>query len=70
MENRKFRLEYGREEEDFTVETSNVVLSAPLQQLMDEHVALRKDMNHFYEITEEIESDSGPAVVQFVCEIA
>jgi hemerythrin-like domain-containing protein len=35
------------------VETSNVVLSAPLQQLMDEHVALRKDMDHFYEITEE-----------------
>jgi regulator of cell morphogenesis and NO signaling len=48
----------------YTVETSNVVLSAPLQQLMDEHVSLRQDMDHFYEITEEIESDSGPAVVQ------
>jgi regulator of cell morphogenesis and NO signaling len=48
----------------FKVETSNAILSAPLQQLMDEHVSLRKDMNHFYEITEEIESDSGPAVVQ------
>lgn len=46
------------------MENSNIVLSAPLQQLMDEHVSLRQDMNHFYEITEEIESDSGLTVVQ------
>jgi regulator of cell morphogenesis and NO signaling len=54
---------------EFRVETSNAFLSAPLQQLMDEHVALRKDMDHFYEITEEIESDSGPAVVQLFAKL-
>jgi regulator of cell morphogenesis and NO signaling len=35
-----------------------------LQQLMDEHVSLRRDMDLFYEITEEIEFESGLAVVQ------
>lgn len=45
------------------MEASNVVLSAPLQQLKDEHVSLRKDMDFFYEITEDIEYGSGPAVV-------
>lgn len=53
----------------YSVETLNVVLSAPLQQLMDEHVSLRLDMNHFYEITEEIESDSGLAVVQLFAKL-
>lgn len=48
---------------------SNVVLSAPLKQLMDEHVSLRQDMNHFYEITEQIESDSGLAVVQLFAKL-
>lgn len=46
------------------METSNRLLSAPLQQLKDEHVSLREEMNHFYEITEEIEFESGPAVLQ------
>lgn len=46
------------------METSNVILSAPLQQLKDEHVSLRADMDFFYEIIEEIEFESGPAVVQ------
>lgn len=46
------------------LDASNVVLSAPLQQLKDEHISLRVDMDLFYEITEEIEFDSGPAVVQ------
>ncbi|KOP81445.1 hypothetical protein AMS60_02455 [Bacillus sp. FJAT-21945] len=46
------------------MEASNVVLSAPLQQLKDEHVSLREEMNLFYEITEEIEFESGPAVIQ------
>ena len=46
-----------------TMEASNTELSAPLQQLMDEHVSLRADMDHFYEITEDIEFESGPAVV-------
>ncbi|KQL18386.1 hemerythrin domain-containing protein [Cytobacillus solani] len=36
----------------------------PLQQLKDEHVSLREEMNLFYEITEEIEFESGPAVIQ------
>lgn len=45
------------------MEASNTELSAPLQQLMDEHVLLRADMDHFYEITEDIEFESGPAVV-------
>ena len=43
---------------------SNFILSAPLQQLMDEHVSLRADMDLIYEISEDIESNSGPAVVQ------
>ncbi|MBS4193235.1 hemerythrin domain-containing protein [Bacillus sp. FJAT-49705] len=46
------------------MEASNVILSAPLQQLKDEHVSLREDMNLFYEITEEIEFESGPALIQ------
>ena len=45
------------------MEASNTKLSAPLQQLMDEHVSLRADMDYFYEITEDIEFESGPAVV-------
>jgi regulator of cell morphogenesis and NO signaling len=57
------------EEECFTVETSNMVLSAPLKQLKDEHVSLRQDMNLFYEITEEIESDSGLVVVQLFAKL-
>lgn len=40
------------------------VFSAPLQQLINEHVLLRKDMDLFYEIIEEIEFESGPAVIQ------
>ncbi|MDF2790373.1 MAG: hemerythrin [Neobacillus sp.] len=43
---------------------SNDAFSAPLQQLMDEHVSLRADMDHFYEITEDIEFETGPAVVE------
>ncbi|USK56245.1 hemerythrin domain-containing protein [Cytobacillus solani] len=46
------------------MEASNVILSTPLQQLKDEHVLLREEMNHFYEITEEIEFESGPVVIQ------
>jgi regulator of cell morphogenesis and NO signaling len=49
--------------------TSNVVLSAPLQQLKDEHVSLRADMDQFYEITEEIECESGQAVVQLFAKL-
>jgi regulator of cell morphogenesis and NO signaling len=59
----------GSEGECFTVEFSNVVLSAPLQQLMDEHVSLRQDMDQFYDITEEIESGSGFAVVQLFAKL-
>ncbi len=44
------------------MEDSSVKLSPPLQQLIDEHASLRADMDIFYEITEEIEFDSGPAV--------
>jgi regulator of cell morphogenesis and NO signaling len=49
---------------DFMMENSNIELCSPLKQLMDEHVSLRADMDLFYEITEEIEYDSGPSVVQ------
>lgn len=45
------------------MEASKVALSAPLQQLKDEHVSLRADMDLIYEITEEIEFNSGSAVV-------
>lgn len=41
------------------METSKAVFCAPLQQLMDEHVSLRADMDLFYDITEEIAFDSG-----------
>lgn len=51
-------------EEELRMEASNRILSAPLQQLKDEHVSLREEMNRFYEITEEIEFESGPAVLQ------
>jgi hemerythrin-like domain-containing protein len=51
------------------MEASNVTLSASLQQLKDEHVSLRAAMNSFYEITEEIEYVSGPAVVQLFGEL-
>jgi regulator of cell morphogenesis and NO signaling len=47
----------------------NEVLCAPLQQLKDEHVSLRVDMDFFYEIIEEIEFDSGSAVVQLFSEL-
>ncbi len=50
--------------EDFKMEVSKVVFSAPLQQLMDEHAELRADMALFYDITEEIAFDSGPDVIQ------
>jgi len=45
-------------------DVSKIVLSAPLQQLQGEHVSLRIDMDQFYEITEEIEFESGPAVIE------
>ncbi|MDR7000060.1 hemerythrin domain-containing protein [Neobacillus niacini] len=46
------------------MDASKVILSAPLQQLKDEHISLRADMDRIYEITEEIEYDSGLVVVQ------
>jgi regulator of cell morphogenesis and NO signaling len=54
----------GRLRRDLTMEASDVVLCTPLQQLKDEHVALRAEMDLFYEITEDIEFYSGPAVSQ------
>jgi regulator of cell morphogenesis and NO signaling len=45
------------------MEASKVILCAPLQQLKDEHVSLRGDMDIFYEIIEEIEFESGPTVI-------
>ncbi|WP_077212208.1 hemerythrin domain-containing protein [Bacillus dakarensis] len=47
----------------------NVLLSAPLQRLKDEHMHLRAAMDHFYEITEEIEYESGPGVVQLFAKL-
>jgi regulator of cell morphogenesis and NO signaling len=45
------------------------VLSAPLQQLVDEHVSLRKEMDLFCEMTEEIEYVSGQAVIEHFAEL-
>jgi regulator of cell morphogenesis and NO signaling len=42
----------------------NTVLSPPLQQLKNEHVLLRGDMNQFYEITEDMSFESGIIVIQ------
>ncbi|MGX6445722.1 hemerythrin domain-containing protein [Neobacillus sp. K501] len=52
------------------MEDSNVFLSTPLQQLMGEHVSLRADMDRFYEIIEDIEFESGHAVVQLFVELS
>jgi hemerythrin-like domain-containing protein len=52
-----------------TMEVSKVVFSAPLQQLMDEHVSLRADMDLFYDITEEIALDSGCDVVELFAQL-
>jgi regulator of cell morphogenesis and NO signaling len=51
------------------MEVSKVVLSAPLQQLQDEHIPLRADMDCFYELTEEIEFESGSVVVQLFAKL-
>lgn len=59
----------GLKEEGWAMENTHVVFSKPLQQLMDEHVLLRKAMNHFYDLTEEIESESGHEVVQLFAQL-
>jgi regulator of cell morphogenesis and NO signaling len=46
------------------MEASNNKFSAAFQQLVDEHVSLRADMDSFYEISEEIEFESGSTVIQ------
>ncbi len=51
------------------MEALNIELCAPLQQLKDEHVALRAQMNLFYEITEEIEFESEAEVVQLFAKL-
>ncbi|MEH7115720.1 hemerythrin domain-containing protein [Neobacillus niacini] len=51
------------------MENSKIEWSAPLQQLMDEHVSLRADMTRFYEMTEDIEFESGPNVVQLFAKL-
>jgi regulator of cell morphogenesis and NO signaling len=51
------------------MQTSNSLLSAPLQQLKAEHVLLRTNMDIFYDLTEEIEFGSGFEVVQLFAEL-
>lgn len=51
--------------EDFGME----IISAPLQQLINEHVSLRADMDLFYEIIEDLEFESGPTVVQLFAKL-
>ncbi|WP_342507310.1 hemerythrin domain-containing protein [Sporosarcina sp. FSL K6-2383] len=46
------------------MESSNVLFCAPLQQLKDEHQSLQGEMNHFYELIEEIDFETGPTVLQ------
>ena len=52
------------------MKASKVVFSSPLQQLMDEHVSLRANMDLIYEITEDIESESGAAVIQLFAKLS
>lgn len=51
------------------MEAPNVVLCKALQQLKNEHVKLRADMDQFYNLAEEIEYESGPIVVQLFLEL-
>jgi regulator of cell morphogenesis and NO signaling len=51
------------------MESSDRVFSAPLQQLKNEHVALRADMDSFYEIAEDLEYRSGPVVAQLFAQL-
>ncbi|WP_188207218.1 hemerythrin domain-containing protein [Alkalibacillus aidingensis] len=44
-------------------------LSTPLQQLKNEHVWLRKEMDQFYEMIEDIEFSSGSEVVELFKEL-
>lgn len=44
-------------------------LCAPLQQLKNEHVSLRAQMDQFYEIAEDLEYESGPAVGQLFAQL-
>lgn len=44
--------------------SANVQLSAPLQQLMNDHVSLRKEMDEFYEVTEEIDYESDSIIME------
>ncbi|MEH7225564.1 hemerythrin domain-containing protein [Bacillus sp. JJ1566] len=46
------------------IEGPKITLSAPLQQLKDEHKSLRENMDRFYETAEEIEFESGPEVLE------
>ena len=54
---------------EMMIEDPNVKLSPPLQQLKDEHKSLRADMDHFYEIAEEIEYESGTEVLELFSEL-
>ncbi|NSL53101.1 hemerythrin domain-containing protein [Calidifontibacillus erzurumensis] len=54
----------NKEREEILMESSNIHFCRPLQRLMEEHVVLRKDMDLFYEITEEIELESGTVLVE------
>ncbi|MBP2241518.1 hemerythrin-like domain-containing protein [Cytobacillus eiseniae] len=51
------------------MDDGNGILSAPLQQLKDEHIFLRAQMDQFYELAEDIEFDSGPAVIQLFAKL-
>jgi regulator of cell morphogenesis and NO signaling len=44
--------------------SANVQLCTPLQQLMNEHVALRIKMDEFYEVTEEIDYESDTDIME------
>lgn len=45
------------------IEDTKIELCPPLQQLQDEHAALRTAMDRFYEIAEDLEYESGSAAV-------
>ena len=51
------------------MEKQNDILSVPLQQLMDEHILLRTEMDHIYEITEDIEFETGATVIQLFAKL-
>lgn len=48
---------------------SQSALSSPLKQLQDEHVRLRAAMDRFYDLSEDLEYESGPAALSLFLQL-